>query len=201
VAVGNARLESDSLRLLENLEPLPEPAAKPFFIAVSGLPGTGKSHLCHRLARVLPAVLLESDALRKALFPKPTYSSKESEYLFRLIHFLVENLLSRSTPVILDATNLIEKNREFLYAIADRLEVKLILVKVFAPPSVVRQRLRTRLTETLNKSDADWSVYAKMLPTVEAISRRHLTVDTSRDISAAINRIVSEALGKPKRRR
>jgi predicted kinase len=201
VTVRNASLESDNLRLLESLEPLPRPVTEPFFIAVSGLPGTGKSHLCRRLARVLPAVLLESDALRKTLFPKPAYSSKESGYLFLLIHFLIEQLLSNSISVILDATNLTEKNREFLYTIADRLKVNLILVKVSAPPSIVRQRLQARLTDTLSKSDADWSVYARMLPTVEAIRRKHFTVDTSRDISPVVKRIVSEALGKPKRRR
>jgi predicted kinase len=201
VTVGNTRLESDSIWLLESLRPLPEPAAEPFFIAVSGLPGTGKSHLCHRLARVLPAVLLESDAFRKKLIPAPTYSSNESGYLFRIIHFLIEQLLSRGMSVILDATNLTEKNREFLYAIADRWKVKLILVKVSAPVAVVRRRLQERQADTLSISDADWSIYDKMLPTVEPIRRKHFTVDTSRDISAVINKIVREATSKSKRRR
>jgi predicted kinase len=109
VAVENARLVSDSLRLLERLGPLPEPTAKLFFIAVSGLPGTGKSCLCRRLVKNLPAVLLESDLLRKALFASPTYSSEESNHLFRDIHHLIEKLLSKGIPVILDATNLSEK--------------------------------------------------------------------------------------------
>jgi hypothetical protein len=194
VAVGNARLVSDSLRLLENLGPLPEPAAEPFFITVSGLPGTGKSYLCRRLAEKMPAVLLESDALRKVLFRSPTYSFEESTRLFREIHLLIERLLSKGISVILDATNLSEKNREYIYNIADRLKVKLILVRVSAPPKLVRQRLQARQADPANKSDADWDIYRKMQITEEEIHRKHYTVDTSQDITLVINKIVREAL-------
>ncbi len=194
MAVGNARLVFDSLRLLESLGPLPEPVAEPFFIAVSGLPGTGKSYFCRRLVEKLPAVLLESDALRKALFASPAYSSEESNHLFRDIHLLVERLLMKGIPVILDATNLSEKNREYLYSIADRLKVKLILVRVSAPPELVRQRLQSRQADPTNKSDADWDIYRRMQPTEEEIRRKHYTIDTSQDISSIIDKIVREAL-------
>jgi len=194
VAVENARLVSDRLRLLESLGPLPEPAAEPFFIAVSGLPGTGKSYLCRRLVKNLPAVLLESDALRKALFTSPAYSSEESNHLFRDIHLLVERLLSKGISAILDATNLSERNREYLYSIADRLKVKLILVQVSAPPELVRQRLQSRQADPTNKSDADWAIYRRMQLTEEKIRRKHYTIDTSQDISSTIDKIVREVL-------
>jgi predicted kinase len=194
VAVENARLVSDRLRLLESLGPLPEPAAEPFFIAVSGLPGTGKSYLCRRLVKNLPAVLLESDVLRKTLFASPVYSSEESNHLFRDIHLLVERLLSKGISAILDATNLSERNREYLYSIADRLKVKLILVQVSAPPELVRQRLQSRQADPTNKSDADWAIYRRMQLTEEKIRRKHYTIDTSQDISSTIDKIVREVL-------
>jgi predicted kinase len=194
VAVENTRLVSDSLRLLESLGPLPEPAAEPFFIAVSGLPGTGKSYFCRRLVKNLPAVLLESDVLRKELFASPAYSSEENNQLFRDIHLLVERLLSKSISAILDATNLSERNREYLYSIADRLKVKLILVRVSAPPELVRQRLQSRQADPTNKSDADWAMYRRMQPTEEKIRRKHYTIDTSQDISSTIDKIVREVL-------
>jgi len=194
VAVENARLVSDSLRLLESLGPLPEPTAEPFFVTVSGLPGTGKSYFCRRLVEKLPAVLLESDAIRKTLFTSPVYSSEESNHLFRGIHLLVEKLLSKGIPVILDATNLSEKNREYLYSIASRLKVKLILVRVSAPPELVRQRLQSRQADPTNKSDADWEIYRKMQSTEEKIRRKHYAIDTSQDISPTIDKIVREVL-------
>ena len=190
----NASLVSANLRLLESLGPLPEPAARPFFIAVSGLPGTGKSYFCRRLLERLPAVLLESDALRKTLFPSPSYSPVESGRLFRAVHALIERLLSKGISVVLDATNLSEGNREYLYNIADRLGVRLILVRISAPPRLVRERLEKRQALATERSDADWEVYEKMKASVEKIRRKHYAVDTSRDISPAVERIVREAL-------
>ena len=194
MAVESARLVPDNLRLLENLKPLPEPAAEPFFVAVSGLPGTGKSYFCRHLAERLPAVLLESDVIRKMLFTKPAYSAEESSYLFQHIHFLVKKLLLKGIPVILDATNLSEKNREYLYSIADHLKVKLILVRVSAPQEIIRQRLQSRKADPLNKSDADWEVYRKMQPAEEKIHRKHYSVDTSQDIFPIIDKIVRQVL-------
>jgi len=140
----HTRLASDVQRLTESLEQLPEPAVKPAFIVVSGLPGTGKSYFCSQLARRLPFVIVESDALRKVLFPSPNYSSPESSRLFQAIHLLIERLLKRGIPLILDATNLSEQYREHLYSIAYHLDVKLILVRVEAPPEVVQERLQAR---------------------------------------------------------
>ncbi|MDP2920395.1 MAG: AAA family ATPase [Dehalococcoidia bacterium] len=194
MAVENARIVSDSLRLLETLGALPEPAAKPFFIVVSGLPGTGKSFFCRKLTERLPVVLLESDAIRKILFPYPVYTAAESSYLFRVLHLLLEKLLLQGISVVLDATNLSEGNREHLYNIADRLEVKLIIVRISAPPELVRQRLHARAGVVTEKSDADWEVYRKMEPAVEDIRRKHYSVDTSRDVTPAIEKIVREAL-------
>ena len=188
------QLLSDVQRLAESLRQLPEPVVKPAFIAVSGLPGTGKTYLCSKLAEKLPFIILESDALRKTLFPSPTYSTQESSHLFQVCHSLIERLLKKGTPVILDATNLSERYREYLYSIADRLTVKLILVRVEAPPQVVQERLMSRRKGAYSedKSDADWTVYQKMRPTVQKIHRNHYVVDTSRDITTALNKIVRE---------
>lgn len=185
-------LEQDLQKLWQSLGSLPEPVVRPAFIVVSGLPGTGKTHFCQQLRQRLSAIILESDALRKILFPQPTYSPKESSYLFRLCHLLIDKLLSRGIPVILDATNLSERNREFLYSIAEKQKAKLILVRVEAPPDVVKERLQSRRYDPQTKSDADWEVYQRMKSSVDRIRRQHLAVDTSRDITPVIEKIVKE---------
>ncbi len=190
--VENTQLISDVQLLTESLGELPEPVAKPTFIAVSGLPGTGKSYFCSQLAERLPFVILESDALRKALFSSPSYNSKESSHLFRTVHLLIERLLKKGIPVILDATNLSEQYREYLYSIADRLDIKLVMVRVKAPPQVVHERLRTRLENSGDKSDADWAIYRRMESSVQKISHNHYAVDTSRDITPVLDKIVRE---------
>jgi len=190
--VENTQLLSDVQRLTGSLGQLPEPVAEPTFITVSGLPGTGKSYFCSKLAERLSFVILESDVLRKALFSPPSYSPQESSRLFQACHLLVERLLRRGISLILDATNLSERYREHLYSIADRLDIKLILVRVEAPPQVVHERLKARLKTSENKSDADWGVYQRMRSSVQKITRNHYVVDTSRDITPVIDKIVRE---------
>jgi predicted kinase len=181
-------------RLAGSLSPLPEPEAQPTVIVVSGLPGTGKTHFCRRLVERRPFIILESDALRKKLFPNPTYTTEESAYLFRAIHYLIEDLLKKGTPIILDATNLEEKHRERIYHIAERLNARLIIVRTEAPPELVQKRLKQRMSRrnTGDNSDADWIVYQKMKTTEDKINRRHFIVDTSKDITPAIDKIVRE---------
>ncbi len=180
--------------LLRSLGELPEPVAEPALIIISGLPGTGKSYLSKRLAERVPFLVIESDALRKTLFSPPSYSFRESTRLFRTIHRLLRELLNKGIPLILDATNLSERFREQLYSIADRLNVRLILVRVEAPPEVVYQRLEGRARDTENKSDADWAVYRRMRPSVDRIRRNHYVVDTSRDITPVLDKIVREVM-------
>ena len=187
-----AQLVSDVQRLTESLGELSEPVAEPVFIAVSGLPGAGKSYFCSKLTERLPFIILESDALRKALFPSPSYSPQESSRLFGAVRLLIERLLKKGNSLILDATNLSERHREYLYSIADRLGVRLVLVRVEAPPWVVHERLKARRGNLGSKSDADWAIYQRMKPSVQRIRRNHYAVDTSRDITPVLNKIVRE---------
>jgi len=189
------RIAGDVRELKKALGELPEPVAKPALVIVSGLPGTGKSYFSRKLAERLPSVVIESDAIRKQLFLTPTYSAEESHRLFAACHCLIEHLLSSGISVILDATNLVERHREPLYRIAQRLQVKLILVQVEAPRELVRERLQGRAEgiDREDKSDAGWSIYQRMKNRVERISRNYFAVDTSRDITPVIDKIVHEA--------
>lgn len=192
--MGQTRLATDVERLTDSLGQLPEPAANPAFVVVSGLPGTGKSYFCGTLAERLPFVVLESDALRKVLFSPPSYSAGESFSLFRMVHRLIGSLLEKGVPVIFDATNLSESNREYLYSIAEHLDVRLVMVWVHAPPEVVHERLKKRPKDSGSKSDADWAVYQKLKRSVEKIRRKHYVVDTSRDIGPALDKIIREIM-------
>ena len=190
--MGTLRLTTDVELLTESLGQLPEPAVEPALVVVSGLPGTGKSYFSGQLADRLPFAILESDALRKVLFSPPTYSAEESSRLFQAIHLVIKTLLKKGISVILDATNLSERNRETLYSIAERLGVKLILVRVEAPPEVVAERMQSRREDSSNKSDAEWAEYKGMKNSVEKIRRRHYVVDTSRDITPVLDKVVRE---------
>jgi predicted kinase len=185
-------LDEDVEKLRGSLNGLPQPQVGPALIVVSGLPGAGKSFFCRRLAEKLPFLILASDALRKVLFPTPQYEEQENKRLFSACHVLIEELLTKGIPVIFDATNLLEHHREYLYRAAERAEAKLILVWVEAPPEVVRQRLLAREKAAIPEyhSEAGWEVYNKMKPHRQKISRNHLVVDTSQDITGAVDKII-----------
>jgi predicted kinase len=185
-------LDEDVHQLRQSLNGLPQPQVEPPLIVVSGLPGTGKSFFCRKLAEKSPFLILASDTLRKILFPSPQYNNIENKRLFSACHALIEELLSEGMPVIFDATNLSEHHREYLYCAAERTGARLILVRVEAPAEVVRQRLlaRGRATMPQDNSEADWEVYNRMRPRREKIARNHFVVDTSQDITAAIEKIV-----------
>jgi predicted kinase len=187
-----SRLADDVSVLKQGIARLPEAVANPTLIVVSGLPGTGKSYFCRKLAERLDMVILESDSMRKQLFSSPTYDKEESTQLFKACHGLVEGLLRKGISVALDATNLEEHNRERLYHIADQSGARLIIVRMEAPPEVVRQRLERRVMreDQSDHSDADWNVYSKMKSTVDKIGRNHFAVDGSKDIAPAIDKIV-----------
>jgi len=187
-----SRLADDVSVLKQSLTRLPEPTANPALIVVSGLPGTGKSHFCRKLAERMDIVILESDSLRRRLFATPSYSKEESTQLFRACHSLVEELLRKGVSVALDATNLEEHNREQLYHIADQSGAGLVVVRMEAPVEVVQQRLerRSRREDQSDHSEADWNVYSKMKTTVDKIGRNHFAVDSSKDIAPVIDKIV-----------
>jgi predicted kinase len=187
-------LDKDVEKLRQSLNGLPQPQVEPPLIVVSGLPGTGKSFFCRKLAERLSFLILASDTLRKILFPSPQYKESENKRLFSACHALIEDLLGKGIPVIFDATNLLEHHREYYYRAAERAGAKLILVWVEAPTEVVRQRLLARKKTAMPQydSEAGWEVYNKMKPRRQRISRNHLVVDTSKDITAVIDKIVRE---------
>ena len=76
---------------------------------LTGPPASGKSALAAalrgRLAQegVRP-VVLESDALRKALTPEPTYDREDRDRFYRMVADLAVLIVEQGFPVIVDAT-------------------------------------------------------------------------------------------------
>lgn len=177
----------------EHLENTDETTADPILVMLTGLPGTGKSHLARSLAQVLPFVIVESDRVRKTLFPDAEYSGEESHWVHRTCHAVMEQLLKKGVRVIYDATNLHERHREQVYRLADEAGVKLIVVKVIVPESVASARLQGRQergAEDEGPSDADWRVYRRMARDVDPIRRNYVVVDTSKDMRPAVTKLL-----------
>lgn len=189
---STATLEEDVSKLESCLGPLPPPRARPFLVLVSGLPGSGKSYFSRELAKRYPLAHLNSDVLRRRLFAPPTHGAAESARLFAAVHVLLARLLSRGVSAVLDATSLKEAHRRPLYDIAERSGAGLVVVQTEAPPEVAWQRLEARPggADRGDFSEATVAVYDRMSREAEPIERPHVRVDTSKDISPALQEVV-----------
>jgi adenylylsulfate kinase len=80
-----------------------------FAIWITGLPGSGKSTITRELTALLAAegvrpAVLESDAMRTALTPEPTYQKDERDRFYLQLAEIGRLLVGQGIPVILDAT-------------------------------------------------------------------------------------------------
>ncbi len=164
----------------------------PSIVILVGLPGSGKSHFAAKLVERLPAVILESDFLRKTLVKQPVYSNWESTRLFKAIHKLARELLTEKFNVILDATNLNEDYRRPVYALAEEAGAQVIIVHLKTPREIAEERLADRALRRDGYSDADWAVYQQLEAGFEPVKQPHYEITNTLDISPVIDTIVAE---------
>jgi predicted kinase len=183
------QLEQDVERVLASLGALPAPRPRPTLVALSGLPGSGKSTVADALRQRVPLAVLQSDRIRKLLVPVPQYSAEENARVFAAIHGVAERLLRSGVSVLVDATHLQERTRTPLVDIAARTGARFVLVWVAAPDETIRRRLAARAAGTragYDVSDAGIEVYEMMRARVEPIRGDHIVISTERDITPAV---------------
>lgn len=148
------------------------------FILLCGLPGVGKSTLARRLAAHLaayPVTILQSDRVRKELFPQPTYSASESEQVHRAIRRRAAHRLQQGEIVIYDATNLSAYHRHLGISPARQTNVRHLIIEVVAAKEVVQSRLAARPGDPTDLSDATLRVYHLLQAEAEAVQEDHFT--------------------------
>ena len=83
-----------------------EPA---FAVWLTGLPASGKSTVARALSAELAgkgirATVLESDAVRREISPKPGYDDAERDAFYATLAYIARMLVLHGVPVIVDAT-------------------------------------------------------------------------------------------------
>jgi predicted kinase len=182
-------LETRVSRILKAIGEAPrDTSPAPTLILTVGLPGSGKSTFVRRLAPRIGAVVLESDALRRLLFGRPSYSALESRRLFEAIRASARELLEHGRTVVIDATNVKESDREPFYELVRESGARLMVLRFTAPPGVIEQRLTAR-GNGLNQHDyssAGMAVYRMLAEREEPLRIDHLHIDTS-DADAVVS--------------
>jgi predicted kinase len=153
----------------------------PALIIMVGAPGTGKSYLARTLSGALGAEIIQTDAVRKELYPEPAYTTAEAAAVYQVCHRRIAEALGRGERVVFDATNLRERRRRTLYQLAEHAQARVCIVVAYASDAVIRARLQQRAEgrDPEDQSDADLAVYQRMRRDTEPVPRPHVIVNTA----------------------
>jgi predicted kinase len=171
-----------------------KPHGRPSLIVVMGLPGVGKSHCARLLCARLGAAHVASDELRSRLFIAASYADAENRAVFAAAAALVDTLLGEGHRVIVDATNLVARNRAPTVEAAKRRRVPVTYVRVTASDDDARARLASRRAGRApgDHSEADEPIYERMrAQPFEAPAEGFLDLVNGPDLGAGIERVVA----------
>ncbi len=159
---------NDYFRLsLSYLKPPPAPA----LIIMCGLMATGKSFIATKLARRLGAALLRSDEIRKDLhgversqhrldmYREGIYTANATERTYEALFNAAEKSLAQGRSIILDASFMSYEHRHRSRELAREAKARFRLIECAAPDEVIRARLKARLAQKDEPSDARWEIF------------------------------------------
>jgi len=143
-------------------------------VFVLGLPGSGKSYFASRLADRLGADYVNSDRLRKALFPKRTYSKAEKEAVYKAMLKKMEEATAQNKSLVLDATFHKQATREMFLKNAQQ---DVFFIEVWAKENIIKERLK----KPRPYSEADFEVHQLIRRQWEPLETRHLRLESTND--------------------
>lgn len=151
-------------------------------IIVSGLPGSGKSFFARSLAAELQFEYLNTDLLRKEMFPERNYSKEEKRLVYNKLKEGMITAVRRKKSIILDGTfhSAIIRNEFIDYA--QGAGEPCILFYVKASDKTIRERL----SRPRQDSEADWDVHQKIRQEFEEIKQPYLVLNSEEPIEVMI---------------
>jgi predicted kinase len=162
-------------------------------VMLAGLPGTGKSSIARELARALPAVILDKDQIRAALFPtaRITYTTTQDDFCLGVMLQTAAYLLRQQPdePVILDGRTF---SRTYQVQLVEQhaadLEAPLAVIECICSDATARQRLEQDAAAGHHLAgNRDYALYLAIKARFEPIREPKLVVNTDhplRDVVA-----------------
>jgi predicted kinase len=182
---------------------LEAPNRRPCLVLVGGLPGTGKSTLGRGLADRGNFHVITSDVVRKELadvgqddcrstFGQGIYTAEWTKRTYAECLRRAEELLFNGERVLVDANFREENQRQAFLNTAMRWGVPAAFLLCQTERNLVRTRLANRRHDV---SDADWSVYEKIVETWEDLAPETLSrvrvINTGEDSETVLHKTLS----------
>jgi len=161
-------------------------------IVMSGLPGSGKSTLAQALAPRLPAIILNKDSARAALFPPSdiTYTSHQDDFVVSILLQVAEFYFEQDPQrkVILDGRTFYRR-----YQVAQVLDFcrmhgrQVVFIACTCPDEITQGRLKlAQRSGEHPAADRNYELYQRLKAQSQPLDIPHLKVDTSQAIELCI---------------
>ena len=155
---------------------------QPVLIITHGLPGSGKTTFSQLALERLPAIRVRSDVERKRLFGLgpladsrastgiDLYSAEITQRTYTRLLDLSEMILRAGYSVIVDASFVLQSERDSFRLLAGELNTPFVIASIQAGKETLRSRIAQRLKAANDASEADISVLEKLLQEHEPLS-------------------------------
>lgn len=141
-------------------------------VIVFGLPGSGKSYFAERLAKRMNADYVNSDRLRKELFPIRTYSDREKNAVYTNMLIKMQKAIENKRNLVLDATFHKKGTRDFFI---NNAKDKIGFIEVWADETILKNRLKSNRLY----SEADFEVHQLIKRQWEPLEAPHLVLEST----------------------
>ena len=143
-----------------------------------GLSGSGKTTNTRLLTGKFNAIQLRSDVERKRIFAhadnEDIYTSQANDQTYARLQELATIILDLGYSVIIDAAHLQSQRRQQFITLAEKQHVPWLIMSYKASPDILRKRIKQRLKDQQDASDADLDVLELQLETCEPLSKQEL---------------------------
>ena len=143
-------------------------------VVVFGLPGSGKSYFAERLAKKLDSRYVNSDRLRRKMFPTRSYSEREKAMVYSAMLDDMEKSIANKEKLVLDATFHSQASRK---PFIDKAAEGIVFIEVQADEQIIKHRLQ----KTRQYSEADFEIYKLIKGAWEPLEVPHLILKSTND--------------------
>jgi len=176
-------------------------AKTPLVMITRGVSGSGKSTITGPLSEKLAAIRIRSDVERKRLFninpqqnnnndiAQGIYSKEATEKTYLKLLELAETVIKSGFPVIIDATFSTYAQRKLFKTLANRHQLRFVILEFTAAEETLRQRVAKRENDV---SDADIDVLNNQLKHWQALEadEKEYAVTINTEKTQDINQLI-----------